>query len=50
MNNSKPAETIKKHKDFEKFALDRLKVYPKPEMATYKPFPMDYNVFGKSLQ
>lgn len=50
MNNSKPADMIKKHKDFDKFKLERLKVYPKPDVVTYKPHPVDYDTFGRSLQ
>jgi len=48
-NNSKPADLIKKHQEFDKFKLERLKVYPNPDVGTYKPIPVDYETFGKSL-
>lgn len=41
---------IAKHKDFDKFKLDLIHKYPKPECTTYKPCPVDYETFGKSLE
>ena len=41
---------IAKHKDFDKFKLEMIKNYPKPDCTKYKPYPVDYNTFGRSLE
>ncbi|CAD8155724.1 unnamed protein product [Paramecium octaurelia] len=49
-NNTNPKVMIAKHKDFDKFKLEMIKNYPKPDCTKYKPYPVDYNTFGRSLE
>lgn len=45
MNNTKPSDFITKHKEEYK----NKQKSTLPDIGTYKPFPVDYDTFGKKL-
>jgi len=49
-NPTDPKKMIAKHKEDDAFRTKLYKTYPKPDCITYKPIPVDYDTFGKSLE
>lgn len=49
-NHQKPKDVIDHQKKQQELTASIQKRYPLPDMRVYKPFPVDYDTFGKSLQ